>query len=140
MMSPASLGGRALLPALTTDQVAPSLTEETISLVDTRHHSAVHQGTVKDAVNIPAGTKVASYGAWTLDPETDHRAVLLGSDQLSAGRLLWNTQKLPASGTIVSYCQLGVRNLVGASTLRRAGFDFVELEGSYAAWNEWPER
>lgn len=56
--------------------------------------------------------------------------------QLSGGRLLWNLDQLPApgAGTIVTYCQSGVRNSVVASGLRRAGYDIAEIEGSYAAW------
>jgi hydroxyacylglutathione hydrolase len=60
-----------------------------------------------------------------------------GSHQLSAGRLMWNLQELPSSGTIVTYCQSGVRNAVAASALRRAGYDVVELDGSYAGWKTW---
>lgn len=37
----------------------------------------------------------------------------------------------------MSYCQSGVRNSVAASALRRAGYDVVELEGSYAGWQTW---
>lgn len=59
-----------------------------------------------------------------------------GSEQLHGGRVLWNLKKLPDSGTIVTYCQSGVRSSVVASTLRHAGYDVVELEGSYAAWAE----
>ncbi|MET3861847.1 hydroxyacylglutathione hydrolase [Dietzia sp. 2505] len=59
-----------------------------------------------------------------------------GSEQLSGGRLLWNLDRLPADGPIVTYCQSGVRNSVAASALRRAGYRVVELEGSYAAWSE----
>ncbi|MCG2622184.1 MBL fold metallo-hydrolase [Arthrobacter sp. I2-34] len=62
-----------------------------------------------------------------------------GSKQLSAGRVLWNLDQLPAEGTIVTYCQSGVRNSVAASALRRAGYDVVELDGSYAAWTAWQE-
>ena len=47
---------------------------------------------------------------------------------------MWHLDELPAEGTIVSYCQSGVRNSVAASALRRAGYDVVELDGSYAAW------
>jgi len=61
---------------------------------------------------------------------------LPGAEQLSAGRMLWNLDSIPApeAGTIVSYCQSGVRNSVIASALRREGYDVVELAGSYAAW------
>ncbi|MDJ1370528.1 MBL fold metallo-hydrolase [Gulosibacter molinativorax] len=57
-----------------------------------------------------------------------------GAKQLSGGRVLWHQDELPREGTIVSYCQSGVRNSVAASALRREGFDVVELEGSYNGW------
>ena len=65
---------------------------------------------------------------------------LPGAEQLSGGRVLWNLDLLPApeTGTIVTYCQSGVRNSVTASALRRAGYDVAELDGSYAAWAALP--
>ncbi len=60
-----------------------------------------------------------------------------GSEQLSGGRVLWHLDQLPDDGTIVTYCQSGVRNSVAASALRRAGYDVVELDGSYAGWASW---
>ncbi|MGW6172573.1 MBL fold metallo-hydrolase [Arthrobacter sp. NPDC055138] len=60
-----------------------------------------------------------------------------GSHQLSGGRVMWHLDELPAHGTIVTYCQSGVRNSVAASALRRAGYDVAELDGSYAAWTAW---
>jgi hydroxyacylglutathione hydrolase len=62
-----------------------------------------------------------------------------GSVQLSASRVLWHTDQLPSDGVIVSYCQSGVRNSVAASALRRAGYDVVELDGSYAGWKAWKD-
>lgn len=59
---------------------------------------------------------------------------LPGAQQLGGGRVMWHLDELPDDGTIVTYCQTGVRNSVVASALRRAGFDVAELEGSYAAW------
>jgi hydroxyacylglutathione hydrolase len=58
-----------------------------------------------------------------------------GSYQLSGGRVMWHMDKLPGEGTIVTYCQSGMRTSVVASALRRAGYDVVELDGSYAAWD-----
>ncbi|MEX5257932.1 MBL fold metallo-hydrolase [Kocuria arenosa] len=58
-----------------------------------------------------------------------------GSIQLHGGRVLWNLDRLPEQGTIVTYCQSGLRSSVVASTLRHAGYDVAELEGSYAAWS-----
>ncbi|MEO6531371.1 MAG: MBL fold metallo-hydrolase [Specibacter sp.] len=69
---------------------------------------------------------------------TEHAAGHIpGSHQLSGGRVMWNLEELPSEGTIVSYCQSGVRNSVAASALRRAGYDVVELDGSYAGWATW---
>ncbi|MBD7994692.1 MBL fold metallo-hydrolase [Arthrobacter sp. Sa2CUA1] len=205
---PAILGERAPLAELSADSVAQGLAGNTLGFVDTRSHHQVHEGTVPGALNIPAGTKTASFGAWAVDPESDPRPLVLlapdsetatalwdhlvrvgidnvagyltsldglpvvaprtvspadleafdpalmldvrnktehaaghipGSQQLSAGRVLWNTGQLPTDGVIVTYCQSGVRNSVAASTLRRAGFDVVELAGSYAGWAEWQQ-
>jgi hydroxyacylglutathione hydrolase len=80
--------------------------------------------------------------------ETTERALLLdvrnrteyeaghipGAVQLSGGRVMWRLDELPTSGTILTYCQSGVRNSVASSALRRAGYDIVELDGSYAGW------
>ncbi len=201
---PAVLGGRRPLAELAPKAVAKALAADEIGVVDTRHHLEVHTGTVAGALNIPAGSKAASYGAWAVDPEKDARPLVLlapdretatdmwdalirvgvdavegyvtsfdglpsyipetldpadltgydaalvldvrnktehaeghipGSVQLSAGRVLWQTDQLPADGKIVSYCQSGVRNSVAASALRRAGFKVIELKGSYAAWD-----
>lgn len=53
---------------------------------------------------------------------------------ISGGRVLWALDQLPNSGTIVTYCQSGVRNSIAASVLRSQGYDVVELEGSYLGW------
>ena len=63
---------------------------------------------------------------------------LPGAEQLSGGRALWALDRLPTQGTIVTYCQSGVRNAVTASALRRQGFDVVELAGSYQGWIDIP--
>ena len=71
---------------------------------------------------------------------TEHAAGHIpGSHQLSGGRVMWNLDQLPKEGTIVSYCQSGVRNSVAASALRRAGYNVVELDGSYAGWAAWQQ-
>ncbi|GAA2006887.1 MBL fold metallo-hydrolase [Brevibacterium samyangense] len=65
-----------------------------------------------------------------------------GSRQLSAGKILFHPDDLPAPGTVplVTYCQSGLRNSVAANALRRAGHQVVELDGSYAAWSAWAAR
>ncbi len=69
---------------------------------------------------------------------TEHTAGhITGSNQLSGGRVMWHLDELPTGGTIVTYCQSSVRNSVAASALRRAGYDVVELDGSYAAWETY---
>ncbi|MFD1214209.1 rhodanese-like domain-containing protein [Arthrobacter sp. GCM10027362] len=205
-LGPEILGERGPLPELDNEAVAADLAADKITFVDTRPHGQVHEGTVPGALNIPAGSKAASFGAWAYDPETDNRPLVLfapgqeaaqemwdhlvrvgidnvagyvtgleglplvvpalirpeeledfdaalvldvrnktehaagtipGAEQLSAGRVLWNLDRLPADGPIVTFCQSGVRNSVAASTLRRAGYDVVELDGSYAGWENW---
>lgn len=63
-----------------------------------------------------------------------------GAQQLSGGRVLWNLNSIPApdTGTIVTYCQSGVRNCVVASALRLEGYNVAELQGSYQAWSSEP--
>lgn len=71
---------------------------------------------------------------------TEHSAgTVPGASQLSSGKVLFHQDKLPAkdAGRIVTFCQSGVRNSVASSALRRAGYDVVELEGSYAGWAAW---
>ncbi len=63
---------------------------------------------------------------------------LPGAVNISGGRVLWALDRLPPGGTIVTYCQSGVRNSVTASALRRQGYDVVELEGSYRGWLSIP--
>ncbi|WP_353710658.1 MBL fold metallo-hydrolase [Arthrobacter sp. K5] len=71
---------------------------------------------------------------------TEHTAGHIpGSHQLSGGRAMWHLDELPAEGTILTYCQSGVRNSVTASALRRAGYDIAELDGSYAGWSDWKQ-
>ena len=66
---------------------------------------------------------------------------LPGAQQLSGGRVLWNLEQLPSpdQGTIITYCQSGVRNSVAASALRREGYEVAELVGSYAGWAARPD-
>ncbi|GAB3269283.1 MBL fold metallo-hydrolase [Sinomonas notoginsengisoli] len=208
-LGPAVMGERGELPELSNADVAEDLAEDRVTFVDTRNVADVHRGTVAGSLNIPDSGKMATYGGWAYDPETDSRPLVLlapdqtaarrmrdslvrvgidnvagftptleglpietpetlspeqlqhfdaalvldvrnktehsaghipGSSQLSAGRVLWNTDQLPSEGVIVSYCQSGVRNSVAASALRRAGYHVVELEGSYLGWNAWRDR
>lgn len=74
---PVVMGKRAPLAELAAEDVAAALAADEIGVVDTRHHSLVHEGTVVGALNIPAGNKAASYGAWAVDPQTDKRPLVL---------------------------------------------------------------
>lgn len=57
-----------------------------------------------------------------------------GATRIGAGRVLWETDRLPTDRTIVTYCQSGARNIVASQALRRAGIPVVELSGSYLGW------
>ncbi|MUK03065.1 hypothetical protein GM708_14725 [Vibrio cholerae] len=71
---------------------------------------------------------------------TEHTAGHVpGAHQLNGGRLMWHLNELPTDGRIVTYCQSGLRNSVAASALRRAGYNVVELDGSYSAWNAYQQ-
>jgi hydroxyacylglutathione hydrolase len=85
---PTILGERGPLAELSIDDVSTALQQNTMTFVDTRHNSEVHQGTVKGAINIPLGKSIASFGAWVVDPDRDHRPlVVLATDQVQAQHL-----------------------------------------------------
>src|SRR5699024_626039 len=44
---------------------------------------------VDGALNIPAGTKIASYGAWAVDPKTDDRPLVLLATNQDHARDIW---------------------------------------------------
>ena len=204
---PEVIGAVKDLVEFTTAEVASALADDSAILLDTRHNSEVHQGTVPRSLNVPGTDKAASYGAWVYNPETENRPLILlaadeaeaaelrdhlvrvgidrvagfvttldglnlvkpqlvspteldafdqvllldvrnktefadghipGAEQLSGGRLMWSLDDLPSEGTIVTYCQSGVRNSVAASALRRDGYDVAELDGSYLGWAAMP--
>ena len=206
-IGPAVLGEQPALVEYTADELAAALENDEVIFVDTRHNSAVHEGTVDRSLNIPGVAKAASYGAWVVDPEREHRPLVVlaadlteaeavrdhlvrvgidtlagyatsldglalvtprlvapqdldtlphtllldvrdtteftaghlpGAEQLSGGRVLWALDRLPHEGTIVTYCQSGVRNSVIASALRRLGYDVAELDGSFLGWTAVP--
>ncbi|GAA3300811.1 MBL fold metallo-hydrolase [Glutamicibacter nicotianae] len=94
------------LPAFTPPSVAPAELEhfEHALLLDVRNRSEFAAGAIPNAKHI------------------------------SGGRALWSLDVLPAEGKIVTYCQSGLRNSIVASALRDAGYDVIELAGSYAGW------
>ena len=59
------------LPKVDNADLAARVESGDAIVVDTRHHSEVHQGTVQGAVNVPGLHKAATYGSWVYDPETD---------------------------------------------------------------------
>ncbi|PPH28801.1 rhodanese-like domain-containing protein [Rathayibacter sp. AY1F9] len=58
-----------------------------------------------------------------------------GATRIGAGRVLWETDRLPKDRTIISYCQSGARNIIASQALRRAGFPVIEIEGSYLGYS-----
>lgn len=57
-----------------------------------------------------------------------------GATRIGAGRVLWETGRLPKDRIIVSYCQSGARNIVATQALRREGFSVVEVDGNYLGY------
>ena len=87
-VGPAVLGELPDLVAYTAEQLSAGLAKDELIVVDTRHNSDVHKGTVAGALNIPGPAKAASYGAWVYDPEVERRPlVLLADDAAQAGAM-----------------------------------------------------
>ena len=77
---PAVLGTLPDLVEYTPDRLRQELEEDRVILVDTRHNSLVHEGTVAGSLNIPGAAKTASFGAWAYAPESETRPVVLLAD------------------------------------------------------------
>lgn len=58
-------------------ELAAALATDSVIFVDTRHHSDVHTGTIERSLNIPGIAKAASYGAWVVNPDVEHRPLVL---------------------------------------------------------------
>lgn len=56
--------------------------------------------------------------------------------QLHVSRVVYKLGELPKDETIITHCQSGARATVAVSALRAAGYNAVELEGSYPAYAE----
>ena len=61
-----------------------------------------------------------------------------GAERVPVSRVIWDLSELPSDATIVTYCASGRRAAVGASALRRYGYDVAELDGSYNSWIAQP--
>src|SRR5690606_26446373 len=97
--------------------------------------------TARPALVAPADLE-RSEAALVLDVrnKTEHAAGHIpGSEQLSAGRVLWHLDAVPDGGTVVAYGQGGARSAVAAGAVRRAGYVVVDLDGSSAGWSACDE-
>jgi hydroxyacylglutathione hydrolase len=56
--------------------------------------------------------------------------------QLHVGRVIYKMQDLPKDRPLITHCQSGARSTVAVSALRAAGYDAIELEGSYTGYAE----
>lgn len=59
------------------EDMAAALDRDEIIVIDSRPHDEVHLGTVAGSVNIPGLEKSASFGAWVIDPDTEHRSLVV---------------------------------------------------------------
>lgn len=85
---PALLGELPELKELDPGKVNERLAAGEIIFVDTRPADKVHEGTVRGALNIPAGGNFANWAAWAIDPETDDRPVVLLAADIEDARVL----------------------------------------------------
>src|SRR5699024_2185937 len=73
------------LPEVDHAELATRIEKGEAIVVDTRHHTEVHQGTVQGSVNVPGIEKAATYGSWVYDPETDTAdLIVLAKDSAEA--------------------------------------------------------
>ncbi|MFF5792249.1 rhodanese-like domain-containing protein [Paeniglutamicibacter sp. NPDC012692] len=126
---PAVMGERAALAELATEDVAAALAADEIGIVDTRHHSQVHAGTVAGALNIPAGKRAASYGAWAVDPETDKRPLVLLAPDSESATEMWDHLVRVGIDAVAGY----VRTLDGLPSYRPETLAPADLAGFDAA-------
>ncbi len=100
-------------------------------------------GLPRDPIATVEPSEVASLGdPFVLDVRTanEHAAGHIpGATQIHAGRVAWRLSEIPDERTVLVHCQSGARAAVVASLLKAAGYDVVELAGSYAAWEAWHE-
>ena len=126
---PAIMGEREPLAELAPQAVADALAADEIGVVDTRHHSKVHAGTVAGALNIPAGRKAASYGAWAVDPETDKRPLVLLAPDSESATEMWDHLVRVGIDAVAGY----VRTLDGLPSYTPETVDPADLAGFDAA-------
>src|SRR5699024_2334238 len=88
LRGPALLAERHQLQELAVAQIARDIEHDAVTFIDTRPVSDVHEETVADSISLPRLGKIASYAAWALDPETDHRpVVVLAEDRQTAEQI-----------------------------------------------------
>lgn len=85
-VGPAVMGELDELEEYSADQLQAELAADEVILVDTRHHSLVHQGSVERSLNIPGPAKAATYGAWVYDPETELRPLIVLAEDADGAR------------------------------------------------------
>ena len=82
---PAIIGTRAAVQELSASEAAERLDNDSAIFVDTRDQQQVHEETVQGAVNIPMGETASTFSAWSIDPETEQRdLIVLAEDEESA--------------------------------------------------------
>lgn len=76
-VGPVVLGELPELREFSAAELTAALADDEVIVVDTRHHTEVHRGTVSRSLNIPGIAKAASFGGWVYDPEREHRPLVV---------------------------------------------------------------
>ena len=118
VLGPALLGERTLPRRVDASEIPTAMASGAIALVDTRPVAGVHEGMVPGALSIPAPGKAASPIGWAFDPESDDAEIIV---------------------LAIAFCRSGLRTSVAANSLRRAGHEATEVDGSYAGWSRWQQ-
>ncbi|WP_066517459.1 MBL fold metallo-hydrolase [Curtobacterium ammoniigenes] len=74
---PALLGDLGPLTELSSIEAVAAVEADAAVLIDTRTPAAVRAGSPSGSLAIPASGKTATWGAWAIDPEQEHRPLLI---------------------------------------------------------------
>ncbi|WP_217133359.1 MBL fold metallo-hydrolase [Leucobacter chinensis] len=83
-LGPEVMGERPPLREYEARELAQLIKRDEVVVIDTRHHAAVHEGTLAGALAVPGSAKAASYGAWVVNPEAERRPLVVLAESREA--------------------------------------------------------
>jgi hydroxyacylglutathione hydrolase len=122
---PDLLGERAPLPQLTPAALAAAL-EGGALLIDTRAAASFKGGYLADSISLPTETRFTTWAAWTIDPESEARdLLLLAADQGQAEGLRDRLARIGIDRVVGYATDLGALARERVTTVPPAGLDDI---------------